>query len=469
MPLSESESENEEESLLLRAIQEKRSLNDIKTYINSSDINRANAYLLTPLHFAAMSERQDVKELLMCLIESGANLEAVSRTGDTPLSLAIQTQPLDVIKPLIASSIINHPNRGGLTPLHLTVANPVFEYQLLVKINGGGYANALGRSYRPDGKELVECLMQNGADPNACTSKKETPLLLAIKYRRSLEVINLLVTSQVVNDTDVDGLTPIYWAMQGGIAQRSYASTTFCEELSKIITALLTPESDLKIADSYGMTPLRMAVISGDLSVIRQLIVHTLLQDPNTQKPKYFSTDSDLSAIWDTASKEIKEMIDKKISWGTCLFYTFLKMDNTKLMQIISKNNFDNCTPYLDKYPILLAVLQDKLELLKSLIEERYVKDRHEQLTIMKSELSCFNGLEFEMEIEQPDCADSRNNTTKNLKVSLPSPCVETIYKYLNLSALKNFHAAFFPNETTAVASSVPPSVPISPSKHLKN
>jgi ankyrin repeat protein len=433
------------ESPLLQLIRKREqncwSLDDIKQHINSADINRADEHGLTPLHCAVLQPHHypNTEELVKCLIENGANLENVCNTGDTPLALAIQAvQPLHVIK-LLIPRIIDRLNRDGYTALHLAVDIEPSPEQLHAHIYGGVASACATGSCRRDITELVECLMQNGANPNTpstycrvSTNCKVTPLLLAMQCWKPLPVIKLLITSTTSNYVDDGGRTPLCWVMH------KYDSTS--NQCWDLVQCLIKSGANLNIADQDLLTPLLHFVIKKrDLSVIHALIINTLSQNPDARKPADFSADSDISDMWNITSWEIKSIINQKISPGTCSFYTLLKGDPNKLAQIVCQGDINNLTKYLltCSCPILSTMLKDRLAILKPLIEARY-----QQLERMRKWSVYFN--EHELSMERSDCADSRNNTTKNWKEVQPA-CMEKIYENLRTHELKIFYRTFFP------------------------
>lgn len=134
----------------------------------------------TPLHFAAKSGNAQIAKLL---IEKGADVNARSRsTGITPLMLAIRHNHRAVIDVLIfhkADISMACGLEGGSSPLHVAVKFGFID--------------------------IVEILLNNGADINAITELHSTPLYLSEKYGH--EEISKLLTSQgaIINTKDIFG------------------------------------------------------------------------------------------------------------------------------------------------------------------------------------------------------------------------------------------------------------------------
>jgi ankyrin repeat protein len=117
----------------------------------------------TPLHLAAAGLRYDAARALLA---AGAPVNAVNRRGATALHYTCDPRPLSptwdppaqrrLIDLLIsAGATVDHPDRGGVTPLH--------------------------RAVRARSPAAVAALLSAGASPRAATAKAgSTPLHLAV-------------------------------------------------------------------------------------------------------------------------------------------------------------------------------------------------------------------------------------------------------------------------------------------------
>jgi ankyrin repeat protein len=111
----------------------------------------------TPLHYAALHGFKDVVSLL---VAARADVNAKSGDGETPLHLAAQYGDKDVVKLLMTSKIdVNAKDSDSQTALHDAA------------ITGH--------------KDVVELLVANRADVNAKDKNGETPLDCAVKYARA--------------------------------------------------------------------------------------------------------------------------------------------------------------------------------------------------------------------------------------------------------------------------------------------
>lgn len=143
---------------------------------------------LTPLHMAASSDRVDVASLLLA---RGADIDARwYLNGMTPLALALHSGKIDVAKLLITKGARFDFDDKGLGILCKAIATRR--------------------------KDIVELLLEKGADVNAHGSDGTTPLL-ACCSSGSKEIAELLVArGAAVNAKASDGRTPLSEATRTG-------------------------------------------------------------------------------------------------------------------------------------------------------------------------------------------------------------------------------------------------------------
>lgn len=123
--------------------------------------------------------------------------------------------------------------------------------------------------------EIVELLLQKGADPADASETGETALHFAACVGR-VNSTELLLQSSLVNVDALDrtNQTPLFAAAARG---------HLC-----MVDTLLSHNASPNRADSYGSTPLSAAVRNGHTDVVRRLI--TLTEDPISHKDGFGRT-----------------------------------------------------------------------------------------------------------------------------------------------------------------------------------
>ena len=138
----------------------------------------------TPLMHATIAH---FKQGVLLLLESGAEINASSVSGETALSLAIKGEAPDLASILITyGAKVDQTFQPDFTPLTLSVRR--------------GYAR------------LVEELLRRGADPDDCTQSGWSPLSIAA-FQGHTEILRILLAAGAnPNGRDHWGRTPLMWA-----------------------------------------------------------------------------------------------------------------------------------------------------------------------------------------------------------------------------------------------------------------
>jgi len=170
------------------------------------------------LHVAIDNQDYHTAEILL---ENGADPNAVTEYGITPLHYAVQKDgSYDTIKKLILyGANVNSKNKYGTTPLHIAV-----KYGTVRR---------------------AKLLVGNGADVNAFDSQRHTPLHLAANDR--LSMIRYLISQKAdVNAQCIAGCTPLHHAVKH-------------QELG-IVGLLVAEGANINIVDLGLQTPLSLAM-----------------------------------------------------------------------------------------------------------------------------------------------------------------------------------------------------------------
>lgn len=157
----------------------------------------------TPLHIAAHFGHLNIMEYL---INKGADLSVRCNAGNTPLANTIIANQFKAFEFLIAKGAdIESKNQKGDTALHMAfiygrenMISALMEMDIkdINKQNDNGQT-VLYRMARDDKYEIVELLLQKGADPNIPNINGYTPLLATIiNGRKNEESLKLLLEDE---------------------------------------------------------------------------------------------------------------------------------------------------------------------------------------------------------------------------------------------------------------------------------
>lgn len=200
------------------------------------------------------------------LLGRGADINATTVEGVTPLMYATEKGNLDIIRLLVERKAdINKKPYNGITALMVAAKNnyyDVAEYlvsqkaQLNIRDSEGitavHYAAALNNY------DVMDMLIFYGADKELADSKGNTPLISAA-YTNSLEAADLLIQNGANIDTaDNNGFTALMTAIQKGNMDVAYL--------------LIDKGADIHAINAGGYSALTFAVISKDAELTETLI-----------------------------------------------------------------------------------------------------------------------------------------------------------------------------------------------------
>lgn len=370
-----------------------------------ADVKANDAFGFTPLHFAAESDRIEVAQTL---IAQGADINAqrqreLNFNMFTPVwtprllrSLpgnSMSTTPLffarspEMAKFLIAKGAdVNAKNKNGMTPLHITKSKAIAQILLAAgtKINikeenarNGKRTTLLHNAAKIGFKELVQQLINNGANVVIRDSKKRTPL----HYAATKEVAALLMLD--INAKDESGNTPLHQAVQDNppeivsFQDNPSEIVSFQKNRPEIVSFIIANGAKVNVKNNNGQTPLHIAVLNKRFSrldnmqnIDRLLLEHgaEIIQDNYRTTPLDIAVDLKLQ---DTVALLISKHpdVNSEDKDGRTLLHiavSFKLKDVAK--QLIAKGAFVHAKNNLLQTPLHLAVAQGSQDIGELLI-----------------------------------------------------------------------------------------------------
>lgn len=238
-----------------------------------ADVNLAFGDLF-PMYFA-VNNANCTAELVESIISAGFPKDGpVNSSGFTTLHFAVDTNNFDVVHYLInISSNPNVKNFKGLTPLHLAVKKNHID---MVKLLGAYEANLNcedNTHYTPlmmamalESHEMVKTLISLGADIHYATSSEKfayMPLHFAANTL-NLKGLKLLLEkgADVNRKVPSTGEIALHSAARAVLSCNHEPKTVSKEStaLNCIVYLLIEHNSDVKIRQNNGLTPLQLAV-----------------------------------------------------------------------------------------------------------------------------------------------------------------------------------------------------------------
>lgn len=252
-----------------------------------ADLNAKTQAGQTPVYLAVTNNRPLTAKVL---IEAGADINIATNDGWTPLMKAIFEGNLEIVKLLLASSnlMINQQTGDGWTALHFTV-------------NKSG----VPEKNEELAAQMAQLLINKKANLNLRTQAGYTPLMLAVMNNRIKTMGVLLRAKADPALADSDGWTPLMRAVFDGnleaatlLAQTKKGINTkgplgwtalhFCSNVAEngtrtkdaqLVDLLIKNGAAIETKIQDGRTPLTLAVVNGRSEVVQALLKHK----PNKQ------------------------------------------------------------------------------------------------------------------------------------------------------------------------------------------
>mmetsp|Transcript_108207 Transcript_108207/g.312734 ORF Transcript_108207/g.312734 Transcript_108207/m.312734 type:complete len:369 (+) Transcript_108207:75-1181(+) len=188
-----------------------------------ANINAVNYIGAAPLHYVCL-RKSNYRGIANILLENGANIDCQTLAGKTPLHFAAEQQVTELVEVLcLFGSDPNIPDTEGNSAMHLALAKPgrdTVKLQILEVLMGAGAGfqapNLQGYmpvhlACRNGCMRCLQLLVERQADIGALSSRGETGLHLAVMGNHG-EVTQQLLTlaPKLMDSTDVDGNSPLH-------------------------------------------------------------------------------------------------------------------------------------------------------------------------------------------------------------------------------------------------------------------
>jgi ankyrin repeat protein len=220
----------------------------------------------TALHIAIKEgDIGKAKELIKEFKKKGISLAIQNGWGKTPLHTAIENNRSEIAHILIEQDAGLNPLGDviGYTPLLLAIRkdNTAIARALInkkVNLEIGMLGTPLHESVKKGNKEIVELLIQAGANLNSQDLGGKTALYLAVEQNH-VKITSLLIQAGANVNTQVYGASPLYVAVS--------------KNNIEIVGLLVKAGAELDLQeDIYKDTALHMAVLKGHIEIVEELL-----------------------------------------------------------------------------------------------------------------------------------------------------------------------------------------------------
>ncbi|MCJ1468852.1 Ankyrin-2 [Pseudocyphellaria aurata] len=239
-----------------------------------ADVNAVGGFYGPALQVAALNRRKEVVELL---IKSGADVNAVGGHFGSALQAAASKGRRDIVEVLIKAGADVNAVGGfygsALQAAAFTGGKEIVEFLINagadVNAGGGDYGSALQAAAFSGEKEIVEHLIKTGADVSAGGGKHGSALQAALTRGAAVtrkaacrDVISLLLkypASVNLQSRGTDGTCLLHAAVTSG-------------DLDTLNHLLKAGANELiNVKNTLGQTPLQLAVMTGNLHILKAL------------------------------------------------------------------------------------------------------------------------------------------------------------------------------------------------------
>lgn len=311
----------------------KQKLSLAETLQKNVDVGSEESYYQAdPLHVALFDSPPEV---VIDLIERGANINKLDSEGHSPLAAACHFGRKELAKTLIEKGAdITIEGENKLSPLHSAA--------------------------RQGHTDCVDLLLENGADLNEVVDGGLTALHYASSQSDVGTVETLLAAGANIHHANSQGKTALYVAAE--------------YDNSDVAKALI--DHDRSTLDSINLeyrTPLHIAALKGNTRTARALISHTKDPDKKTHlgaTPLHFSAASgDVQIIKDLVNKGAA--VNMQDHSGSTPLHIACEKGNIKAVQALIKYGAEiNLPNKKGKTPLCCAIMTSRAKITKGLINK---------------------------------------------------------------------------------------------------
>ena len=297
-------------------------IKDLSSRNEKSTLNMVDNNGFSPLHYAAYNNRLDI---LMLLLEQGANPSIKDSYGYQPLHWAAKQKVYAIVRKLIDyNAPIDGKGEYARTPLHMAVFNKKIANTNLLLDKG---ANINSQTSKEDGQktplhdavingdeEMVKALLRHSdLNVNLTDSINHTPLYYAIEYgyigiaKLITEHRSYLMPSDSNNPNHINNLITLRSVKVPTIAfllnrganinsqtskedgQKTPLHKAVFHDNSEMVRALVGYSNlNVNLTDNKNHTPLYYAILDGHVGIARLITGHPSYSMPqNTDDPNH--------------------------------------------------------------------------------------------------------------------------------------------------------------------------------------
>ena len=322
---------------------------------NGADANAATKDGWSPLAVAVDRGHLEIARLLL---ERGVDINKALATGTTVLILAVQHGHLEIVQLLLVKGADKDTaTKDGWSPLAVAVDRGHLEIVQLLLGNGADANKVLISAVQQGHLAILQLLLEKGADANAATKDGWSPLAIAVD-RGHLELVQLLLENGAdAKKALAEGTTVLILAVQQGHLE--------------IALLLLGNGADANKATKDGWGPLAVAVDRGHLEIVRLL----LEKDADANKVLAKGTTVLILAVQhghlEIASLLLQQgaVADKGGATGKTPLLVAIQLDQSEMAQLLLDNGADVNKAMVDgTAPLLAAVVHKRFGLVLKLL-----------------------------------------------------------------------------------------------------